>query len=133
MKLTQILKLISFAIFVSIFTACEYEYIDPIDPPPYIPPPPGDSTSFSLEVVPIWNNNNNCTSCHKAGGNQPDLTADAAYSSITSQGLIDNTTPENSIIYIYPAPTSSTHTWKKYNSTEAATILQWIKEGAKNN
>lgn len=131
MKLNQIFKFICFAILVGFFTACEYEFVEPIKSPPIVPP--GDSISFSLNIVPIWNNNNNCTSCHKGGGTPPDLTAGAAFSSITNLGLINSTTPENSGIYIIPAPTSGTHGWKKYTSSEAAAILEWIKDGAKNN
>jgi len=47
--------------------------------------------------------------------------------------LINSTNPEESIILTYPS--SSTHGGgqKPYTSTESATILTWIQEGAKNN
>lgn len=131
MKSNYLLKMISMLLLLGVFTACEYEFVDPIDPPPVVPP--GDTISFSLNIVPIWNNNNNCTSCHKTGGTAPDLTPSAAFNSITSMGLIDNANPENSGIYKIVEPASSTHGWKKYNTAEAAAVLQWIKDGAKNN
>lgn len=131
MKSNHILSLIVFAVVISFFTACEYEFIEPKKPVPIVPP--GDTISFSLNIVPIWNNGNKCTSCHGNGGTAPNLTPDAAYNSLTSMGLIDQVTPENSVIYEYPSPASSTHSWKKYTVDEAAAILLWIEEGAKNN
>jgi hypothetical protein len=131
MKSKHILNLVVFAILVSFFTACEYEFVEPKKSVPIVPP--GDTISFSLNIVPLWNNGNKCTSCHGDGGTAPNLTPDNAYSSLTSMGLIDQTTPENSVIYAYPSPTSSTHNWKKYTVDEAAAILLWIEDGAKNN
>jgi hypothetical protein len=131
MKSNHILSLIVFAIVISFFTACEYEFVEPKKPVPIVPP--GDTISFSLNIVPLWNNGNKCTSCHGDGGTAPNLTPDGAYNSLTSLGLIDQATPENSVIYEYPSPASSTHNWKKYTVDEAAAILLWIEDGAKNN
>ena len=111
-------------------TSCTYDWIE------YPVPPPVDTTvviSFSTDVEPIWNNGNNCTSCHKAGGQAPDLETGKSYSSINNLGLVDLTNPETSIIYEHPAPSTNTHKWKKYDATQAQTILTWIKQGGKNN
>jgi len=131
MKPKHIFNLLIFAMVVSFFTACEYDFIEPIKPTPIVPP--GDTISFSLNIVPIWNNGNNCTSCHNTGGQAPDLTPSAAYNSIISMGLIDQANPANSIIYLHPSPSTSGHSWKKYTIDEAAAILEWIEDGAKNN
>ncbi len=131
MKTNYILSYVVFAIVISFFTACEYEFVEPKKPAPIVPP--GDTISFSLNIVPIWSNSSKCTSCHGNGGTAPNLTASAAYSSITSMGLIDQATPENSLIYKYPSPATGTHNWKKYTADEAAAILLWIEDGAKNN
>jgi hypothetical protein len=37
------------------------------------------------------------------------------------------------MIYSFPGPTTSTHSWKKLTAGQAAIILAWIKDGAKNN
>ena len=122
-----VVLLISVAGFLS---SCTYDWIE------YPQPEPIDTTvviSFSQDVTPIWDNGNNCTGCHKTGGQSPNLEADKAYNSITSLGLVDLTDPESSIIYYYPAPATDSHKWKKYTATEAQTILTWIKQGGKNN
>jgi hypothetical protein len=105
--------------------SCKYDYILPEEVGPI------SDVKFSTQVAPIFSTEDKCTSCHKAGATSPDLTAANAFAEIS--GLINTTTPEESIIYAYPSPNTNTHTRKKYTAVEAATILQWIKEGAKNN
>lgn len=117
------LVLILFSVFIS---SCKYDYILP-----EVVVPVSD-VSFSEDVAPIFSNGSKCTSCHKAGGTAPDLTAANAYAQI-SANYVNKTSPAESIIYAFPAPTTSTHNWKKYTASEAALVLQWIEEGAENN
>lgn len=105
---------------------CEYETIEIDEPDPDVP------VSFSNEIVPIFNNNNNCTACHGVGATPPDLTPANAYNSIVP-ALVDLDDPEASRIYAFPAPTSATHGFKKYTQTQAALVLTWIRQGAENN
>ncbi|MBC8320586.1 MAG: hypothetical protein H8E34_07680 [Bacteroidetes bacterium] len=114
--------------FIMIMVAsCQYKFlVEPIIPPP----PPGDTTSFSLEIVPIWVAQN-CTGCHGTGGTQPDLTADNAYSSITGMGLVNTDDPPLSRIYTHPLPDGNHY--KKYTAAQATLLLYWIEEGARNN
>ena len=106
--------------------SCQYEYFDPVD---YVPPPPGDSTSFSLKVIPIFNES--CVSCHKTGGIAPDLTPANAYNDLFAKNQIDVAVPENSVLYKKMAAGGSMNKYTKPGDPE--TVLQWIKEGAKNN
>lgn len=137
----KIIKLLLIVVLVtSLFSACKYSFIVPFETPvePENPDNPDkpDSTivvSFKNEIIPIWNTGNYCTSCHTTGKQAPDLTPDKAYAAINTTRYINSTTPEESKIYKYPHPDTSTHTRKKYNSAQAALILKWIKEGAKNN
>jgi hypothetical protein len=133
MKKIGIIFLTSFLALV--FTGCVYDFVIPEQVYQYNP---GGSSgggssdiSFSKNVETIFNTGNNCTACHKSGGTNPDLTTGKAYASITS--LISTSSPETSKIYLYPAPTTSTHSHKKYTAAEATTVLNWIKQGAKNN
>lgn len=103
--------------------SCKYDFILPEEIPQV------NDVSFSEQVAPIFANK--CTACHKSGSTSPDLTAGNAFNEI--QGLINTATPAESKIYLYPAPTTNTHRQRKYSAGEAAIILQWITEGAKNN
>jgi hypothetical protein len=94
--------------------------------------PVDTSISFKNKIEPIFNNNNNCISCH-SGSLAPDLRTGKAYVSINNATYLNLTTPESSKIYAHPSPQSVTHQQKKYTAVEAATILEWIKQGAKNN
>lgn len=117
------LILILFSVFIS---SCKYDFILPEVVVPVT------DVSFADDVAPIFSNGNKCTSCHNTGGTAPDLSAANAFAQITA-GYINTTTPAESVIYAFPAPTTTTHNWKKYTAGEAAIILQWITEGAENN
>ena len=108
-------------------TSCQYKFIvEPVVPPP----DPEDTISFSQQIVPIFNEQG-CTGCHNTGGQQPDLTPDNAYNSITGMELVNTDDPPMSIIYDYPLPDGSHYA--KYTSAQAALILQWIEQGGLNN
>lgn len=115
---------------VTLFLAsCQYKFnIEPV----VAPPDPTDTIYFSQDVLPVWNDNNNCTSCHNTGGTAPDLSAANAYDEVMG-GYVNTNTPEKSVIYTFTHPDSETHSWKKYSSSEAAIVLQWIEQGALNN
>jgi len=116
------------SILLSLFlNSCKYDFILP-----EVVPPVTGTVSFSTQVAPIFSAGGKCTSCHNTGGQAPDLSAANAYASIVP-GLINTASPEQSLIYSFPAPATSTHTWKKYTAGEAAIILAWITDGAKNN
>ncbi len=126
MNKLHFIGIVMVAFIMMMLASCQYKFIvEPVIPPP----PPGDTTSFSLEIVPIWAEQG-CTSCHP-GLHQPDLSADNAYNSITGQGLVVAKDPSASIIYTYPLPEGSHY--KKYTTEQAALVKFWIDEGAKNN
>ena len=117
------LILILFSVFAS---SCKYDFILP-----EVVVPVSD-VSFAEDVAPIFSTGDKCISCHKPGGTSPDLTAANAYAQIMAN-YVNTATPEESVIYAYPAPTTSTHMRRKYTAGEANIILQWIEEGAENN
>jgi len=122
-KRNILLILLFFALFAN---SCKYDFILPEEVPVITTPP-----TFAAQVAPIYTTEN-CIACHYTGGQSPDLTAANAYAQIVPN-LVNLTTPESSLIYAFPSPTTSTHTWKKYKASEAAIVLAWIKDGAKNN
>ncbi len=112
---------------VLFISSCQYKWnVEPVVPPP----DPEDTISFSLQVVPIFDDRG-CVGCHNTGGQAPDLTAGNAYQSITSLGLVNMKAPADSKIYYYPLPDGK-H-FAKYTSAQAAVVLLWIEQGALNN
>jgi len=119
--------------FVSILLAlsiysCKYDFIIPVEVP--VIDNGGNPIKFSTQIAPIFSTGNKCTECHKSGGTSPDLTTASAYAQIMSK-YVSTSSPNTSKIYTVPG--SSSHSWKGYTATEAATILAWITEGANNN
>jgi len=119
--------------FVSILLAlsiysCKYDFIIPVEVP--VIDNGGKPISFSTQVSPIFSTGDKCTECHKTGGQAPDLSPANAYAQIVPK-YVNTTTPNQSKIYSVPG--SSAHSWRGYTPTEAATVLAWITEGAKNN
>jgi len=120
-----VLSMIAIAL---IFGGCKYDFILPEEEPDI---PTDQDISFATEIVPIFAQDN-CTYCHKSGGQSPDLTSSNVYSVIVPS-LVNTTDPESSAIYDYPAPSTSKHSWQKYSATNAAYVLLWIEQGAQNN
>ena len=118
---------ITIAIFTLMLASCQYKFV--VEPEP-VPPDPTDTISFSQRIVPIFSEQS-CTGCHNTGGQQPDLSADNAYNSITAMGLVNTSDPADSRIYYYPLPTGNHST--KYTSSQGALVLQWIEQGAHDN
>lgn len=129
MKIVKILIMV-FAV-TALFNGCSYNFIVPEEVPVIDPEDPdAQQISFANEIVPIFTAN--CTSCHN-GNQAPDLRAENAYAAINTSRYINTASPQESKIYAYCSPETSTHMRKKYNSAQAALILAWIQQGAKNN
>lgn len=99
--------------------SCKYDYILPEVVAPV------NDVKFSTQITPIFAEK--CVSCHN--NQTPVLSADVAYSQLVPN-YVNLTSPESS--EIYTVPNSGTH-YAKVSAAQAALILQWIKEGAKNN
>jgi hypothetical protein len=113
--------------FGMLLNACTYDFIVKEELPTVNP---NVDVLFATQIAPIFSG---CVSCHKTGGEAPDLTASAAYAAIKSLNLINTATPASSLIYTYPSPTTTIHAWKKYSAAEAQLVLTWLQQGAKNN
>ena len=129
MKRRWINLLLVAGIFGLIMGSCNYDYIV------YPEGPPVDTNkvySFKDDVVGIFAATN-CTNCHPSSGGL-DLTEANAYTSIWDNDLIDTADAENSKIWYYPHPTIGTH-GAKYSAADprVGNMLEWIKQGAKDN
>jgi hypothetical protein len=124
------LHLIAVPFMMVLMTGCIYDWVVPEEVPDI---PIGVEISFANQIIPIFTSGNNCTSCHRAGGTPPDLTAANAYAQINTAKYINRSVPAESVIYKVIAPGSTTHRHKIYTAQQAALILAWIEQGAKNN
>jgi hypothetical protein len=124
MKFKILLLVIVAAVMAS---SCKYDWIIPEEIPDI---DPNEEISFSAEIEPIFNSGNNCTACHN-GSQIPDLREGNAFGSLNSTRYINKTTPGESRIYALPHPDGNHY--KKYTGAQAALILAWIEQGAKNN
>lgn len=113
---------------VALVVSCKYDEVLPPEPDP------GIQISFSQDVIPIFNASCNMSGCHNGSGASPDLRAEVAYESLFNEGLIDTLQPANSELYLWmsgakglPMPIEGV------NAGYAATVLQWINQGALSN
>jgi len=118
------------------FVGCRYNFIVPEEVPPVVDPgdPGAPQMSFANDIIPIFNTGNKCVACHTTGKTAPDLTPDHAFASLNTTKFINSAAPEQSRIYVHPNPANTNqHVQKKYTSQEAANVLLWIQQGAKDN
>jgi hypothetical protein len=128
MKAITSFKILAGVMFLMVsLSGCYYD--DLLEQPPIDQP-----VSFQDDLIPIFDASCNFSGCHITGDVSPDLTADKAFNSLTSEGLIDTNVPENSELYLWvsgqkslPMPVSGV------DPTISATILAWIEQGALNN
>ena len=127
-------KLLPPVFFLLLFAACEKDYH-------YIQKPveidPGFQISFTQEIAPIFANHGCAVAnCHSTGANSPDLTPGSAYANLS--GYISKEKAESSRIYVVLTDKNDPYYMGTKGSSpvtaeETAKLLQWIKQGAKNN
>ena len=126
MQKIKLINLIAILLGIFLFGACEYATIQPDAPIP--PPPPGDSTSFSLKVQPIFNTG--CVMCH-AGSQVPDLRTGKSYQSLMDNNMVVKSNSAGSLLYKKLLPGASMNPY--CSTADQTTVKYWIDEGAKNN
>ncbi|MEI6682801.1 MAG: cytochrome c [Bacteroidota bacterium] len=131
MQSKKLKKLIMIIFVLSIFSACTKDVIV-TDPPTLaapVPPKPGQ-TSYAGVIQPIFTAK--CAGCHYLGGVAPNLVTGKSYQALTtSPGMIDTSTPSNSILYKKMATGGSMAS--KCTPADADSVLRWITQGAINN
>ncbi len=107
-------------------SSCEYEFIEPEQV--IIP----EVISFSDDVQPIFDRSCNGSGCHVNGFGVLDLSIANAYEDLFRRNLINLEMPEESGLYLKLIDASGTHQGRS-SPTDQGIILEWIKDGAKNN
>lgn len=118
-KYSVFLIIIMFSLFLN---SCKYDFILPEEVAPIDTSKP---TSFATDIVPIFADK--CTACHNV--QTPVMTSAVAYAQLVPS-YVNTTSPSSSKVYINAS--SGTH-FATVSATQAALILKWITEGAKNN
>lgn len=112
---------------IAFLSACEYEFIE-LKKPDIDPDVP---LSFKSDIVPIFQDDG-CVACHSTTGIAFSLEEAQAYQSIQNNNLVDTANPQSSPLYVVPDPNSAEQ-HDKYSVDNAAKVLIWIQQGAKNN
>ena len=96
------------------------------------------AVSFSTDILPIFNAS--CTigsGCHIGSYNfndHIDLTDSVAYNTIISKNLVNTGTPEASLLYAQVSVgIMPKYPYSRLPTAQISLILNWIKQGAKNN
>ena len=93
-----------------------------------------DTVSFTNDVIPIFSNSCSLSGCHNTGGIAPDLSPVNAYTNLFLYSLVDTADAESSPIYqVMSSPNDPMPPSGILSPIEIATVLAWIKQGAKEN
>jgi hypothetical protein len=87
--------------------------------------------SFATQIQPAFTAS--CILCHKTGSTAPDLTAGNTYASINTSNYINASSPAQSLIYRRSSTSGGFSGHVTLPSAQAALLLGWIQQGAKNN
>ncbi|HNX80225.1 MAG TPA: hypothetical protein PKJ24_10075 [Prolixibacteraceae bacterium] len=122
--------LIAFCLLFLIFSweSCIYDFVVPDESGQV------DTTvviSFASQIQPAFTAN--CVLCHKTGGTAPDLSNGKAYASINNSKYINTTSPAQSLIYRRSSASGGFSGHPTLPTAQAALLLGWIQQGAKNN
>lgn len=126
---SKLLILTGMIILIIVFTGCYKDILSPGQDPTA---PPQD-VSFSGDLQPLLTTNCALSGCHDAiPSHKPSLTSENAYNSIMAGGFVNTVVPVNSLLYgeVKSGGMPPTGALKP---SDVQKILDWIRNGAKNN
>ena len=114
--------------------SCKKEYVKPM---PVAPPPPPGAVKFGTNIVPIFTTHCSISGCHDGSGAPVNLSPSTAYAELFANSEIDTsslpTSAANSNLYKRMTDAANPMPPSGLLPSEAAKVLAWIKDGAKNN
>jgi hypothetical protein len=99
---------------------------------------PAPDVSFSRDIIPIFKTscaiNSSCHSGLPNDGDNINLDSAAAYASIMSKQLVTTSNPTASLLYVeVNSGTMPKAPYAHLPASQVSLLLNWIKQGAKNN
>jgi len=122
----KLLKIVLVSSIPLVLFSCYYDEFPELVEEEEIVIPPGTVVSFADDILPIFATYD-CTQCHNASGQNPNLSAGSAYNALVPT-FVTAEDPSNSRLYIQLV---SGH--RNVDATSIALIKQWIEDGAENN
>ena len=126
---SKILILLSVIVLIILFSGCYKDILSPGQDPTA---PPQD-VSFSGDLQPIFTASCALSGCHDGvPAHKPSLTAENSYNAIIGGGFINTVVPASSLLYgeVKSGGMPPTGALKP---SDVQKILDWIRNGAKNN
>jgi len=121
-----------FALFMMFgWNGCIYDFVAPEDAGPDDPTDSTKVISFATQIQPAFTDH--CVLCHKTGKTAPDLIEGKAYNAINNSKYINTASPAQSLIYRRSSAAGGFAGHPTLPSAQAALLLGWIQQGAKNN
>jgi hypothetical protein len=123
-----------FGVLLTILISCENKIVE-IERTVTPKTKPDTAVSFSKDLIPIFNAKCSTVGCHDQSGYDPVLTSDVAYQRlmlIAPSYYVDTLSAATSRLYLKLTEQGSSHLGRT-TPQENKKILDWIKQGAKNN
>ena len=108
--------------------SCLYDFVAPEETTPV---DPTVTINFATQIQPMFTAS--CILCHKTGGTSPDLTTGKSYDAINTSKYISTSSPAQSLLYRRVIAGGGFSGHPTLPSAQAALLLGWIQQGAKNN
>ena len=120
----KLLKIVLVSSITLLFFSCYYdEFPEEVE----VVIPPGTVVSFADDIAPIFVTYN-CTQCHNASGQSPNLTAGSEYAALVP-AYVSAGNSSGSRLYTQLAVNKH----RNVDANSLALIKQWIDDGAENN
>ena len=120
----KLLKIVLVSSITLLFFSC---YYDEFPEEAEVVIPPGEVISFNDDIAPIFASYN-CTQCHNATGQSPNLTPGGEYAALVP-AYVSAGNANNSDLYIMLAINDH----RNVDAESLALIKKWIDDGAENN
>ncbi len=122
----KLLKIVLVCSIPMVLFSCYYDEFPELKEQDDIVIPPDTVVSFADDILPIFASYD-CTQCHNASGQSPNLSAGSAYNALVPS-YVSAGNPNNSKLF-----TKLAGGHRNVDAASIALIKKWIEDGAENN